>query len=128
MFNIGLLHTSLTGAEGHDPYSPCTPAQLADKNYDYWALGHVHARGSHGLPDAAPIEFPGNTQGRHIRESGPKGCLIVHIDDRGGCRTTIPSPPLFTGSASLPESYLLSRLIFTIIVMYLLTRGESHGR
>ncbi len=44
MFNVGLLHTSLTGAEGHDPYAPCTPAQLADKRYDYWALGHIHAR------------------------------------------------------------------------------------
>ena len=27
-FNIGLLHTSLTGAEGHEPYAPCTVEQL----------------------------------------------------------------------------------------------------
>jgi DNA repair exonuclease SbcCD nuclease subunit len=85
MFNLGLLHTSLTGAEGHDPYAPCTPAQLTDKNYDYWALGHVHARGEYGLPGAAPIVFPGNLQGRHIRETGPKGCVIVSVDDRGVC-------------------------------------------
>ncbi len=88
MFNLGLLHTSLTGVEGHDPYAPCTPAQLADKNYDYWALGHVHARGEHGLDGAAPVIFSGNLQGRHIREIGPKGCVIVDVDDRGQCETS----------------------------------------
>lgn len=88
MFNLGLLHSSLTGAEGHDPYAPCTPAQLTDKRYDYWALGHVHARGEFGLSGGAPINFCGNLQGRHIRECGPKGCLIVDIDDRNGCQTS----------------------------------------
>lgn len=86
MFNLGLLHTSLTGAEGHDPYAPCTPSQLADKNYDYWALGHIHARADHGLEGAAPIVFSGNIQGRHIRETGEKGCVIVDVDSRGTCR------------------------------------------
>jgi DNA repair exonuclease SbcCD nuclease subunit len=85
MFNLGLLHTSLTGAEGHDPYAPCTPAQLADKGYDYWALGHVHTRGEHGLSGAAPVVFSGNIQGRHVRECGPKGCVIVDVDERKEC-------------------------------------------
>lgn len=88
LFNLGLLHTSLTGAEGHDPYAPCTPSQLSDKNYDYWALGHVHARSSHGIEGAAPIVFSGNIQGRHIREPGAKGCVIVDIDSRGTCTPT----------------------------------------
>ncbi|TWT59241.1 metallophosphoesterase family protein [Allorhodopirellula solitaria] len=83
MFNLGLLHTSLTGAEGHDTYSPCTPADLAAKEYDYWALGHVHTRGEHHVPGEAPIVFSGNIQGRHIRECGAKGCYILDIDDRG---------------------------------------------
>lgn len=86
--NLGLLHTSLTGAEGHDPYSPCTPVQLSDMQYDYWALGHIHARANHGLDDAAPIVFSGNIQGRHIREAGPKGCMIVDVDDRHRCQPT----------------------------------------
>ncbi len=85
MFNLGLLHTSLTGAEGHAPYAPCTPAQLADKRYDYWALGHVHARGHHGFEGAAPVVFSGNIQGRHVRETGPKGCVIVEVDGRNQC-------------------------------------------
>lgn len=86
MFNLGLLHTSLTGAEGHDPYAPCTPKQLADKHYDYWALGHIHQRGEHGLADAAPVVFSGNIQGRHIRETGPRGCVLVNVDSSGTCR------------------------------------------
>ncbi len=83
MFNLGLLHTSLTGAEGHDTYSPCKPSELSAKGYDYWALGHVHTRSEHGLPGESPIVFSGNIQGRHIRESGAKGCYILDVDDRG---------------------------------------------
>lgn len=88
MFNLGLLHTALTGAEGHDWYAPCTPSQLTDKQYGYWALGHIHLRGDHRVDGGAPIVFSGNLQGRHVRETGPKGCLIVDVDSRGGCETT----------------------------------------
>ncbi|GAA5510747.1 DNA repair exonuclease [Novipirellula caenicola] len=88
MFNLGLLHTSLTGAEGHDNYSPCKPAELTAKEYDYWALGHIHIRGEHGTEDGAPIVFSGNIQGRHIRESGEKGCVIIDINSRGKCTRT----------------------------------------
>lgn len=87
MFNVGLLHTSLTGAEGHDPYAPCTPEQLADKRYQYWALGHVHVRANHAIEGSAPVMFSGNLQGRHIREIGPKGCVIVDVDERDRCTT-----------------------------------------
>jgi DNA repair exonuclease SbcCD nuclease subunit len=47
-FNIGLLHTSLAGAEGHDTYAPCSVSDLQSLGYDYWALGHVHQRQVHG--------------------------------------------------------------------------------
>lgn len=79
LFNVGLLHTALTGREGHDRYAPCTVDQLAGKGYDYWALGHVHTR---EIVSRDPwIVFPGNLQGRHARETGPKGCTIVTVDD-----------------------------------------------
>ena len=88
-FNIGLLHTACDGGaeSGHAPYAPCTPKQLADHGYDYWALGHIHQPGD--LHDssqrgAAPIVFPGNTQGRSVRECGPRGCRLVRVDDGGG--------------------------------------------
>ena len=82
MFNIGLLHTSLNGMGAHDRYAPCTPSQLTDKEYDYWALGHIHARGDHGISGGSPIVFSGNIQGRHIREPGEKGCMLLRIDSR----------------------------------------------
>ena len=81
MFNIGLLHTSLAGAEGHEPYAPCSLADLRSKGYDYSALGHVHERKL--MANDPPVVFPGNIQGRHIREPGAKGCYLVAVDDRG---------------------------------------------
>lgn len=76
-FNVGVLHTALTGDRGHAPYAPCTPDQLAAKGYDYWALGHVHA---HDVVRRDPyIVFPGNLQGRNIRETGQKGAVLVSV-------------------------------------------------
>lgn len=76
-FNVGVLHTALTGDRGHAPYAPCTPDQLAAKGYDYWALGHVHA---HDVVRRDPyIVFPGNLQGRNIRETGPKGAVLISV-------------------------------------------------
>ena len=80
LFNIGLLHTSVTGRDGHEPYAPCSLADLLAKGYDYWALGHVHTR--EVLHEHDPwIVFPGNIQGRHIRETGAKGCMVVTVED-----------------------------------------------
>ena len=81
-FNIGLLHTSLTGYEGHDNYAPCTVDGLKKLGYDYWALGHIHKQEAVRVFEPA-VWFPGNIQGRHIRETGPKGCLVITVDDRG---------------------------------------------
>ena len=78
-FNIGVLHTSLTGREGHDPYAPTSVDVLVDKGYDYFALGHVHAR--EVVRESSPrIVFPGNLQGRHAKEIGPKGCELVTVE------------------------------------------------
>ncbi len=80
-FNIGLLHTSLTGREGHENYAPCTLADLTNKGYDYWALGHVHQFET--VSADPPVVFPGCIQGRHIRESGAKGCALVTVEEGG---------------------------------------------
>src|SRR5690606_13096200 len=48
-------------------------------------LGHVHefahwpSKGS-GTPD---VVFPGNLQGRNIRETGRRGAVMVHVDEEG---------------------------------------------
>ena len=89
-FNIGLLHTSLTGREGHADYAPCTVNDLECKGYDYWALGHIHTR---EIVARKPwIVFPGNIQGRHIRETGPKGATLVTVED--GRITEVQEYPL----------------------------------
>ncbi|OIQ82387.1 putative metallophosphoesterase YhaO [mine drainage metagenome] len=77
-FNIGVLHTALEGYAAHAAYAPCSLAELQAKGYQYWALGHVH---EHQLwPGEATIAFPGNLQGRNIRETGAKGALLVTTD------------------------------------------------
>jgi len=78
-FNIGLLHTSAGGREGHENYAPCRLETLVDRGYDYWALGHVHQREI--LARDPYIVFPGNLQGRHVRETGPKGASLVTVED-----------------------------------------------
>jgi DNA repair exonuclease SbcCD nuclease subunit len=78
-FNIGLLHTSLTGREGHENYAPCTLDDLRSKGYDYWALGHVHQR--EVVLGEPLVLFPGNIQGRHIKETGVKGATLVTVAD-----------------------------------------------
>lgn len=79
-FNIGVLHTSLTGDPQHDTYAPTTEQTLCGRGYDYWALGHVHQR--RVVRGADPfIAYCGNTQGRHIREQGAKGCLLASVED-----------------------------------------------
>lgn len=81
MFNIGVLHTSLTGSPDHDPYAPTSLEALCRHGYDYWALGHIHQRSEPALCAQPYIAYSGNLQGRHIRESGPKGCLLVDVND-----------------------------------------------
>ncbi|MDF0599265.1 DNA repair exonuclease [Psychromarinibacter sp. C21-152] len=77
--NIGMLHTSLSGAAGHDPYAPCTVPELQAHGFDYWALGHVHKRSVHA--DAPFVVMPGMPQGRDIGEAGPKSATLLTVTD-----------------------------------------------
>ena len=75
--NIGIMHTSLAGAPGHDPYAPCSHADLRATGFQYWALGHVHKRSI--VEGACAIIMPGMPQGRDISESGAKSVTLVTI-------------------------------------------------
>jgi len=79
--NIGVLHTSLAGAPGHDNYAPCSIADLQATGFDYWALGHVHNRSV--VQGKATIVMPGMPQGRDINEAGPKSVTLVTVTDNG---------------------------------------------
>lgn len=78
--NIGILHTSANGREGHETYAPCTIDDMKEKGFDYWALGHIHKKELLQKKDPV-ILFPGNIQGRHIKETGDKGCTLVKVRD-----------------------------------------------
>jgi len=80
-FNIGVLHTSLTGSTQHDPYAPTTTNVLIGRGYQYWALGHIHQRSDPAILFKPYIAYSGNTQGRHIREAGPRGCFLNTVVD-----------------------------------------------
>ena len=75
--NIGLLHTSCEGHTEHAVYAPCSVQDLVARGYDYWALGHVH---EYAVLNRDPwIVYPGNLQGRSVRECGPKGAVLVDV-------------------------------------------------
>ncbi|MFS2151475.1 metallophosphoesterase family protein [Rhizobium sp. Rhizsp42] len=79
--NIGIMHTSLAGAQGHDVYAPCSVSELHASGFDYWALGHIHQRTHHH--GARTVIMPGMPQGRDINEAGAKTVSLVTIaDDR----------------------------------------------
>lgn len=81
LFNIGLLHTNLSGISDHANYAPCSLEELKNKGYQYWALGHVHNR--QVLCTDPYIVYPGNIQGRHGKEQGEKSCELVTVSDSG---------------------------------------------
>ena len=80
-FTLGLLHANLGGNPAHPNYAPCSLADLDARGLDYWALGHVHTRAEHRLPGGGLAVYPGNPQGRHIAETGERGCVLVDVKD-----------------------------------------------
>ncbi len=81
LFNVGILHTACQGREAyHAPYAPCSLEELVNHGYHYWALGHVHS--SALLSERPYVAYPGNLQGRNIRETGPKGAFLVTVEDK----------------------------------------------
>ncbi len=79
-FAVGLLHANVGGRPGHEPYAPCSADDLISGKMDYWALGHIHAR--EVIREHGPaIVYPGNSQGRNPRETGPRGAVLVDVED-----------------------------------------------
>lgn len=78
-FHIGILHGNEEGESDHGNYAPFHIKELLEKDFDYWALGHIHKRKL--LSEAPPILYPGNIQGRNKKEKGKKGCYFVTISE-----------------------------------------------
>src|SRR5262245_12613867 len=81
-YSIAVLHANVGHQAGHADYAPATVAELTAAGFAYWALGHVHTQ-SVLAEEPAMVVYPGNTQGRNPRETGPRGCLQVDVDIHG---------------------------------------------
>ncbi|BDR60761.1 metallophosphoesterase family protein [Lactobacillus xylocopicola] len=82
-YTFGLMHAQeQSGQNGQNVYAPFTLSELKNLNYDYFALGHIHLRQM--LSTSPLIVYPGNIQGRHVNELGPKGCILGEINEQTG--------------------------------------------
>ncbi|MGX4592996.1 metallophosphoesterase family protein [Leuconostoc sp. JNUCC 76] len=77
-YQIGLYHGAL-GVDG-DPYAPFSLSDMLQKNYDYWALGHIHIRQT--LNEQPFIGYSGVLQGLNRKETGDKGYYLVHSENQ----------------------------------------------
>lgn len=92
--NIALLHCNAAGRKGHENYAPCSLEDLKAARMDYWALGHGHT--AEILCEDPLMVYPGNIQGRTIRESGKKGVFYVTMtlpDEKTASRGTVEFVP-----------------------------------
>ncbi|OXS58042.1 hypothetical protein B1A99_15540 [Cohnella sp. CIP 111063] len=80
-FHIAVLHANVDGDPAHDDYAPCRLDELVSSGFDYWALGHVHDR--RVLSEYPHVVYPGNLQGRSVRETGGKGAYVVSVSGSG---------------------------------------------
>jgi len=78
-FHIGILHGNVSAGVEHDNYAPFSISDLHQKDFDYWALGHIHKRAV--LSETPPIIYPGNIQGRNKKETGVKGIYHITLTD-----------------------------------------------
>ncbi|WP_059172918.1 metallophosphoesterase [Bacillus sp. FJAT-27445] len=78
-FHIGILHGNDGSSSEHGSYCPFTVRELIDRQFDYWALGHIHKRAV--LSETPPVVYPGNIQGRNRKETSEKGCYLVQLGE-----------------------------------------------
>jgi len=81
LVNIGVLHANVGHSSAHGNYSPCTEQDLVNLGYSYVALGHIHQRQVMTEGERIFASYPGNLQGRSIRETGAKGAVLVDLAD-----------------------------------------------
>ncbi len=79
--SVALLHANVRGGVTSDSdYAPARLEDLLGSGHDYWALGHVHTRQTLH-PERPAVVYPGNPQGRSMRETGERGAYLVDVED-----------------------------------------------
>ncbi|OAO89114.1 hypothetical protein AXX17_ATUG04340, partial [Arabidopsis thaliana] len=80
-FHLALLHANVDGQANYDNYAPCKLSDLRSASFDYWALGHIHDR--RVLSEYPHVVYPGNIQGRSVKETGSRGVYVVRVCEEG---------------------------------------------
>lgn len=73
---IGVAHAHLTELGGRADCMGVSARTLKGMGYDYWALGHIHARQTL----EGSVAYPGCLTGRDYGEAGEKGVLLVRVE------------------------------------------------
>lgn len=111
--HIGMLHGTYSKSSTKNRYTEFILEDLNQKLYHYWALGHIHERQE--LSDMPPIYYPGNIQGRHFGEQGPKGCLLVEGDHLRLNANFIPTQQIRFEEAAINTDKLTKQGIYEAI-------------
>jgi len=130
LFNIGMLHCNVGTSTGHEPYAPCTLQDLITRNFNCWALGHIHKKAI--INDDNPLViYPGNPQGLHPKETGARGCFLVNVGENGEPTAEfieVNSIRWFVEELSIDSLYTEQELISKIHNCIEKIREEAEGR
>ena len=77
-YALAVLHGDPTSPRS--PYCPVTALQVQESGLDYLALGHIHEGGSFRAGSTLAA-WPGCAMGHGFDETGPKGALIVTLEE-----------------------------------------------
>ena len=88
--NIVVLHGQESKYEGRDKTPVVTLPELKDKYIDYLALGHIHSYKLDKLDDRGVWCYSGALEGRGFDECGPKGFVLLEIEDKKILPTFVP--------------------------------------
>ena len=83
-FNIVTMHGQLAGYKAKDKAEMISLDALKNKHIDYLALGHVHEFKLDRLDNRGVYCYSGCLEGRGFDECGPKGFVVVDIDEATG--------------------------------------------
>ena len=77
-WHIGVLHAEADTPSSH--YCPITKLQIKESGLHYLALGHIHKASSLRMGDTL-CAWPGCPMGKGFDELGPKGVIVVRLED-----------------------------------------------
>ena len=78
-YHIGMLHGDQYKSSTPNHYAPYTLDDIKNLHYNYLALGHIHVRKT--VLDSPKAYYSGSLQGLSSKETGPKGYLMVELDN-----------------------------------------------